>query len=47
MIKTEKLHCTGDSQCPNGDVCVNGNCVPDIGSQTVSVPEVKENEADS
>lgn len=34
--------CTKDSDCTTGNVCVNGKCVPDIGST-----DETENEADS
>lgn len=31
--------CTKDSDCSTGEVCVNGKCVPDIGTTTKSEDE--------
>jgi hypothetical protein len=43
MEEQEKLsegQCNKDSDCASGYVCVNGKCVPDIGSTTKSEDEV-------
>lgn len=32
--------CTKDSDCSTGEVCVNGKCVPDIGSTDKEEDEI-------
>jgi hypothetical protein len=36
MKRVERLYCgqQGDPQCPDGQICINGKCQPDIGTTT-------------